>query len=265
MTDVTDALSEGDIVLVDFEAWTEDGELFDTTRKDVANEAGWDVEEDEELEPMPVLLGDQRVVPGFEEALLEAEIGEDGEVEVPPTKAFGEHDDGRVRTFPMRDFEKQDMEPRPGMTVEINGRQGRVTRVTASRVRVDFNHPFAGKTLTYDFQIEQRVDDDEGRLEALIALDYDTVDAENFEVEVEEGTATVRVPEDASFDPQWFMARHQLGHDVFDHTDLDEVRFVDTVTREQMEEHDHGHGHGHGHGAPAATAPQSAATGAFEE
>lgn len=260
MTDVSEGLSEGDIVLVDFEARTEDGELFDTTRFEVAEEAGWDVEE-EELSPMPVLLGEQRVVPGFEEALLEGTIGEETEIEVPPTKAFGEHDGDRVQVFSRRDFEKKDIEPRPGTRVEINGQQGTVVQATASRVRVDFNHPFAGKTLTYKFTIEEQVDDDAGRVEALIALDYGTQKADGFEVEVDEGTATVTVPEEASFDPQWFMARHQLGHDVFDHTELDELRFVDVVTREDLEDHDHGHGHGQD---PAATAPQTAATGAFE-
>lgn len=261
MTPVSEGLEEGDIVLVDFEARTEDGELFDTTRFDVAEEAGWDVEEDE-LAPMPVLLGDQRIVPGFEEALLEHEVGDEDEIEVPPTKAFGEHDADRVRVFPRRDFEKKDMEPRPGMSVEINGQRGRVVQATASRVRVDFNHPFAGKTLSYDFEIVEKVTDADGVVEAILALDYGTQEAQGFEVEVEDDVATVTVPQDASFDPQWFMAKHQIGHDVFDHTELDEIRFVDSVTREDMEEHDHGHGHGHG--APAATAPQEAATGAFD-
>lgn len=256
-TDTENALSEGDLVLVNFEAWTEEGRLFDTTRKEAADEAGWDV--DEELEPMPVLLGEERVVPGFEEAILEAEVGEETEVDVPPTKAFGMYDDDRVETFSKRDFEKKGIEPEPGTPVEINGRQGTVLQATASRVRVDFNHPFAGKTLSYTFTVEEELTDPADTVHALIGLDYDREDAEGFEVTVEDGHATVVVPDDASFDAQWFMARHRLSHDVFDHTDLDEVTFEDTVTREAVEEHEHGHGHG-----PAATAPQSAATGAFE-
>lgn len=255
------SLSEGDLVLVDFEAWTEDGRLFDTTRRETADEAGWDVGEDA-LEPMPVLLGEQSVVPGFEEAILEAEIGEETEVDVPPTKAFGMHDDNRIETFNRREFEKKEIEPQPGTPVEINGRQGTVLQATASRVRVDFNHPFAGKTLQYKFTVEKRVTEDDEVVQTLIGLAYHREDAAGFEVDVDDGTATVTVPDDASFEPEWFMARHRLSHEVFDHTDLDELTFVDTVTREQMDEHQHGHGHGHG--GAAASAPQSAATGAFE-
>jgi len=238
---VSEGLSEGDIILVDYEAWTGDGDLFDTTRDDVAEDNDWDMDEGG-LDPMPVLLGDNRIVPGFEEALLDAEIGEPTEVEVPPTKAFGQHDSNRVRTYPRRDFEKKDLDAQPGAQVEIDGQQGVVVQATASRVRVDFNHPMAGKTLSYDFEILEKVEDDEGKLEALIGLDYGVSEARGFEVELDDGEATVRVPEDASFDPQWFMGKHRLGHDVFDHTDLDSIEFVDTVTREAMQEHDHGPG-----------------------
>ncbi len=254
-----DGLSEGDIVLVDFEAWTDEDDLFDTTRRDVAEEAGWDVGDEEELEPMPVLLGGGRIVPGFEEALLDAEVGEDEEIDVPPTQAFGLHDSDRVRTFPRRDFEKKEIEPHPGTRVEINGQQGIVVQATASRVRVDFNHPFAGRTLSYSFRVLEKVTGAEDKVKALIGLDYDTEEAGAFEVDIDGDGAVVTVPEEASFAPEWFMAKHRLGHDVFEHTDLEEIRFVDTVTREQMEDHDHGHGHGH-----TATAPQSAATGAFD-
>ena len=246
---VSDGLSEGDIVLVDFEAWTDDGELFDTTRNELAQEEGWDVEEDE-LRPMPILLGDERVVPGFEEALLEAEVGEEGEAQVPPEKAFGEHDDNRVRLYPRSELEKEGKNVQPGAQIEIDGQRGQVVQSTASRVRVDFNHPMAGKTLDYDFEIIELVEGDQDKLEALIALDYAVSKAEDFDVTVEDGHATVEVPDEASFDTQWFMARHRLGHDVFDHTELDSVEFQDEVTREQMDEHDHGHG-AHQHAAPA--------------
>lgn len=239
---MSDGLSEGDIVLVDFEAWTDDGELFDTTRNELALEEGWDVEEDE-LRPMPILLGGERVVPGFEQALLEAEVGEEGEAEVPPEEAFGKHDDNRVRLYPRSELEKEGKNIQPGAQIEIDGQRGQVVQSTASRVRVDFNHPMAGKTLEYDYEVLELVEGDQDKLEALVALDYDVSKAEDFEVTVEDGAATVRVPDEASFDSQWFMARHRLGHDVFEHTDLESVEFQDEVTREQMEEHDHGHGH----------------------
>lgn len=238
------SFSEGDIVLVDFEAWTDDGDLFDTTREAVAKEAGWDLEE-QSFDPLPVVLGAQRVVPGFEAALLAADLDEEKEVEVPPGEAFGEHNPDRVRVFPRRDFEKKEIDPYPGTRVEMGGKRGTVVQATASRVRVDFNHPFAGKTLTYKFKIVERVEGDEDRLRALLKLDYGIKKAEGLEVEVDGTTATIRLPESAMFDTEWFMAKHRLGHSVFEHTELETVELVESLTREDFEAHDHGHGHAH--------------------
>jgi hypothetical protein len=56
------------------EAWTEDGELFDTTKRDVAKAHG-KFNEEVVYEPLPVLVGTGRVIPGFDEALERADVG----------------------------------------------------------------------------------------------------------------------------------------------------------------------------------------------
>lgn len=243
---MSEELAAGDIVLVDFEAWTDDGSLFDTTRKEVADKEGW--ESELELKPMPILLGERRIVPGFEEAILAAEIGKDVEVDVPPAKAFGEHDADQARWLPRQQFEKQEMDIEPGMRIQIGERRATITQITASRVRVDFNHPMAGRTLTYKFKVLEKVDTTEGKVTALIGLDYSVLRADQFDIELDGKTARIVVPEAVAFDSQWFMAKHRLGHDLFDHTDLETVEFVDRVTRKDMEAHGHGHGHAHAHG-----------------
>ena len=237
---MSDSFSEGDIVLVDFEAWTDDGTLFDTTRMKVAEEAGWDTE-DVPLDPMPVIIGAGRVVAGFEEALVEAELGEETEVEVPPEKGFGDHDANKVRVYPRKEFEKADIDPIPGNRIEIQNQRGTIVQATASRVRVDFNHPMAGKTLTYKFKVTDLVEDVAEQVLAIIKLDYGMTKAGEFEVEIEDDVATVTVPEASATDSRWFMAKHRLGHDLFDNTELDEVRFVETMTRAEMDSHHHGH------------------------
>lgn len=236
----------GNIVLVDFEAWTDAGELFDTTREPVAEKEGWDAPEGG-LSPMPVLLGENRVVPGFEEALLAAEVGKEVEVEVPPEKAFGPHNPQMVRTYPKREFEKSDVEIAPGVRIQIGERRATITQVTASRVRVDFNHPMAGRTLTYKFNVTQAIESDEAKLRALLGMDYAVTKAADFEIAIEGKVATLTVPEEATWDSRWFMAKHRVAHDVFEHTELDELRFVDALTRKAMEAHGHGHAHGEPH------------------
>ena len=44
-----------------------------------------------------------------------------------------------------------------GTTLTIKGRRGRVVSLTAARVRVDFNPPFAGRKVTGKFRLDKRI------------------------------------------------------------------------------------------------------------
>lgn len=230
-------VEEGSIIRVDFEAYDEDGELFDTTRRDVAEEHDA-VHEDEFYEPMPVVVGGGRVVEGFDEALREAEVGEPQKIEVPPEKGFGERDPDEIETFSKREFERRDQHAHPGMRVRIEGREGVITQVTAGRVRVDFNPPLAGDTLTYDFEITEEVTDPADQLQALLDLDYEQGRGRDFDVEVaeeeaedDEGeartVATLTLPDKCKYDERWFLQKYRLVADVRQYVDVDEVRFVE--------------------------------------
>jgi FKBP-type peptidyl-prolyl cis-trans isomerase 2 len=227
-------VDQGSIIRVDFEAYDEDGELFDTTRRDVAEEHDA-VHEDEFYEPMPVVVGANRVVEGFDEALAEAEVGESRKIEVPPEKGFGERDPDEIETFSKREFERRDEHAHPGMRVRIEGREGVITQVTSGRVRVDFNPPLAGDTLTYDFEIVEEVTDPADQLHALLDLDYEQGRGEDFEVMIEETegddetrtTAAVTLPEKCKYDERWFLQKYRLVADIRQYVDVDEVRFVE--------------------------------------
>ena len=85
------------------------------------------------------------------------EEGYEGEIDVPPEKAFGNHDPKRVESFPKNQFKEK---PVKGMTVKVEELgEGVVLDIIGRRVIVDFNHPFAGKTLHYQFKIESKVED----------------------------------------------------------------------------------------------------------
>ena len=237
------------IVLVDFEAWTDDGTLFDTTRPEVAKKAGMDPTELKG--PLPVIIGGGRVVAGFEEAIRNAKVGEETEATVGPEQAFGPRSDGLVRTFPMTEFRKREVMPEPGMRVEMQRRRGTVTHVTASRVKVDFNHPYAGRTITYKFKVEKVLEDTEDKVRALIDLAFRVGTSDDFSVRLDGGQLTITPPERLVLDPAWFLAKHRLAHDVFDHLGVETAVFEDRFTRKGMEAHSHAeHGHGedaHGH------------------
>lgn len=185
-------IEDGDVVEISYVGRVKDsGEIFDLTSREVAEEEGYDTDE-VELGPIKVLVGARHVIPGLDDALAEMDAGEERTVEVAAARAFGERDSDAIETFPKREFDEYDVEPRRGLVVEIDGRRGKIVSATSGRVRVDFNHPLAGKDLEYDVEVREVLEDVAARVEAV--LDYYGMD--DIEVDVDGGDVTVEVPDE---------------------------------------------------------------------
>lgn len=114
-------------------------------------------------DPVKIILGAGSVVPGIEDALSEMTPGEERVVRVPPEEAYGAHDPDGVQTYPRMMFsfgselEEGDVfqwkNPASGLPIPV-----RVIEAREHAVLVDFNHPFAGKTLEYWLKLEKVVD-----------------------------------------------------------------------------------------------------------
>lgn len=157
------ALEKGDLVLIDY-VGRADGEIFDLSNEEKAKEN--DVyDERREYKPIPVLIGEEYVIEGLEEEIQDMDIGEEREVEVPAEKAYGERDPDNMETFPEREFEKQDVSVNVGERIMVGRRQGRVVSKGSGRVRIDFNHPLAGKDLDYWVKVQEKVEDDQEKAE----------------------------------------------------------------------------------------------------
>jgi len=150
------AITTGDDVTIAYTGRLDDGTVFDTTDEDVAEEEGMLEEQpDRDFEPMTVEAGAGNLIEGFDEALLGMEEGETKTVTIPPEEAYGEADGDRVREFPRGDFEEMvGQDPAEGMQVRAQGgASGTVVGVSEETVEVDFEHPLAGETLTFDIEV----------------------------------------------------------------------------------------------------------------
>lgn len=148
------AIKKGDFVKVSYTGKLEDGSVFDTTDEKVAKES--DVfKENVKYNPVLLVVGRQQAVEGLDEALEGMEAGQEKEVTVKPDKGFGDRKPDLINVVPLARFEKENLNPVPGMVVTINERDGMVKSVGGGRVIVDFNHPLAGQTLTYKVKLEK--------------------------------------------------------------------------------------------------------------
>ena len=82
-------MDNGAIVHIDYDLFEVDSErLIETTREDVAKEH--DIfDENREYTPMITVVGDGRLITGFEASLSEAESGKDYEIDIEPSEAYG--------------------------------------------------------------------------------------------------------------------------------------------------------------------------------
>ena len=159
----------GDVVLVDYTARVkETGRVFDTTYEEVAKKEGI-FNPRFKYKPIPIILGSKTILPGVEEKILEMNVGEKKKFVLPPEKAFGKRYETLVKLVPLSEFKKQDIEPYPGMIVTMNNIKGRVISVSGGRVKIDFNHPLAGKKVEYEIEVKEKIEDDERKVKGVVS------------------------------------------------------------------------------------------------
>jgi FKBP-type peptidyl-prolyl cis-trans isomerase 2 len=131
----------GDTVRVHYTLAVEDGTVYDTT-------VGRD--------PAKFTLGQGKLIPGFEEALLGMRVGEAKTVTIPPEKAYGAHRPELVVTV-SRSLLQAGLEPAVGQQLKttIRGTPAVVvvTDVAETTVTVDANPVLAGQTLTFNIEL----------------------------------------------------------------------------------------------------------------
>ncbi|MGO9645289.1 MAG: FKBP-type peptidyl-prolyl cis-trans isomerase [Candidatus Bathyarchaeia archaeon] len=192
-------IKNGDFLLINYTLKVkETGEIVGTTIESVAKEAKL-YRGEEHYEPFFVIIGEGWVPKGLDEALTSYEVGKANTIELPPEKAYGIRDPKKVRLVPLRKFRADGLMPVPGLQVNVDGKTAQVRAVGAGRVQVDYNHPFAGRTLIYDLTVERQVETDEDKIRNLIHREISSVDQQKFGIKIEDLSLEVEVPEEAFF------------------------------------------------------------------
>jgi FKBP-type peptidyl-prolyl cis-trans isomerase 2 len=207
----------GELVQIDYEIWAEGGgrtELIDTTREEVAQKAELKVPEGHAWGAHPHLIGGDYFPAGIENALIGQKFGAEVTKEFAPADAFGERDPKLIELFSMHEvgrlpeMRRDDAELDVGTVLTIKGRRGRVVSMTAARVRVDFNPPFAGRKIHATFKLDKPITEPAEQVSGVIELTYGR--SKEFHVEVHGHTVSIRVPDRTKFDFNWVAAKPRV-------------------------------------------------------
>ena len=106
--------------------------------------------------PLEFLVGAGTLIPTLEKAMLGMKVGDKRSITVKAADAYGEYDKAAVRAVPREQFQK-DLSLKVGERYRVSGQGGpmvvTISAMDATTVTVDFNHPLAGKDLTFEVTV----------------------------------------------------------------------------------------------------------------
>lgn len=165
-------IKKGDFVEIEYTGKLKDGDfIFDTTNKKIAEENGISNSK-MEYGPVIICVGQRMTIPGLDDNLIGKEINKEYKIEILPEEGFGKKNAKLIQLIPNSKFKKQNINPIPGLQVEIDNQPGIVKIVTGGRVMVDFNHPLSGKNLVYEYKINKIIDNDEEKIKAYFDISF---------------------------------------------------------------------------------------------
>ena len=114
---------------------------------------GSEIDSNFEKEPASFSVGDGSLLPGFERALFGLKSGDEAILEILPEEGFGQPNDNNLQTIKRDQFDVES-ELEAGMVFSFADAAGGelpgvVKTFDADEVTVDFNHPLAGRTLSF--------------------------------------------------------------------------------------------------------------------
>jgi len=180
-------ISNNDFIELEYTGKTkEENIIFDTTYKDIAKEN--DLHTHQDFGPVVVCVGENQVLPGIDKNLVGKEIGKEYEFDIKPEDAFGKKNAKLIQLVPTSKFKKQNIQPHPGLQLNLDGMVGTIKTVSGGRTLVDFNHPLSGKDLIYKVKVNKKVTDDKEKLDAYLKL---SLGIKDFKIELSENNAKI--------------------------------------------------------------------------
>ena len=145
----TNRIGPGKRVTLHFSVLLMDGAMVDST-KDKA--------------PAVFSVGDGNLLPGFEQALFGLKAGDKRSIVLNQEQAFGPHNQDNIQIMRRGLFDR-DLDLEVGMVVSFADKSkaelpGVIKAINDDQITVDFNHPLAGKDLTFQVEIINVVDAD---------------------------------------------------------------------------------------------------------
>ncbi|MFO8130124.1 MAG: peptidylprolyl isomerase [Bacteroidales bacterium] len=135
-------IKKDDTVKVHYTGKFQNGDVFDTSK---------------EREPLEFKVGEGKLIPGFEKAVVGMNEKEKKVIEISSEDAYGPRHEELVQKVNKSNL-PEDIEPELGMELVSKHPDGqqmvvRVVEVADDSIMIDANHPLAGEDLTFEIEV----------------------------------------------------------------------------------------------------------------
>ncbi|MBS3762440.1 MAG: peptidylprolyl isomerase [Candidatus Brocadiia bacterium] len=133
---------DGDTVKVHYRGTLDNGQAFDDSHQG---------------DPFEFTIGNEEVIPGFEEAVRGMSPEEEKTITIEAAEAYGPRRDDLVMEVDRSNFQ-EDADFEVGHRVQIQPEEGQqfvamITNLSEDSVTLDANHPLAGQDLTFEVEL----------------------------------------------------------------------------------------------------------------
>ncbi|MDA2920904.1 FKBP-type peptidyl-prolyl cis-trans isomerase [Desulfobacterota bacterium AH_259_B03_O07] len=129
----------GDTVMISFVGRLDDGRVFDSSSE----------------KPLSIEIGSGKLIQGLDREIVGMSEGDEKTVNVKAEEAYGIEDPKLVANIPTVALKKNNIEPVVGLMLKTPQGNCHITNVSDLEIEVNFNHPLAGKRLTFEVKIEE--------------------------------------------------------------------------------------------------------------
>lgn len=181
-------INKNDFVEIDYIARIKDtSQIFDLTNEETAKKENI-YNPEIKYKPIIICIGQHDVIQGLENEMIDKEIGKEYKIDLKAENAFGLKDTKLMKLIPSNVFRQQKIIPAPGLQVQVNGLFGVIKTFSSGRCIVDFNHPLAGKDISYEIKILRVIKDDKEKLKSILELFF-----KEPEFEIKDSIAEIKI------------------------------------------------------------------------
>lgn len=135
-------VKNGDSVSVHYTGTLDDGSVFDTSI---------------DKEPLKFTLGEGKIIPAFEKAVIGMDSGESKKIKIASDQAYGPYYKEMVAILDRKQL-PADVSLQIGQQIQLNQPNGqsviaKVLDLNDDNVTIDANHPLAGQDLNFEIQL----------------------------------------------------------------------------------------------------------------